>query len=779
MEREQNSVKSNVSNKSSETALTENPKLPEINLITYEDYFFKDRSSNMNFLQKTIVPINYLKHSFYQERIIESNTHTLRLSLGYFYYSRYYNSEVKIWYQVDFGESNGFEEKARHLFKKTLLEQHREGLVSITKVPNDNLNLLEHDPDYDADNNPECEIKQGGCDFENDIKEVKRYIRFLNDKRVSYDEFIEKTETELNNSEYQNNIEQLFEAEHAFCADLESKEGNFDSIRYFSVVGYNRQFSHVKGIQYGRLMRFDKQIQIKSDFLSKIDDVLIKMVKHASANSKSKINTSESQHQLDININDIEYIPYNSSISFFTELSIIRNYNGSNYITTHTGLINEAMTCYMNSMLQILNSLSYFTQAITKVEGADGCVYGLQRLFYELSAGGAPVSTMFLIRSFGWTTQQLVEQHDIQEFNLKLSDSLEKKLKTTESDGLYKYLFEGRIMNYIKCKGIDFTSTREETIMDISLDVKGFDNIYQSLDSYVKEEILEGENQYDTEKHGKVDAIKGVRFSKLAPVLIMQLKRFEYNFATDSMEKVNDKFEFYKEIDLKKYYMNDEKDKKDYEDSRKETKEYVLHSVVIHSGSLNNGHYYCYINTHTDKPFNWIKFNDESVRYCNELDAIENNFGGRRPYYSVNQDSSISVHNIKVDNSAYILVYIAKELIHTIIDPSTSTMSIPLKTKIMIEQDIEREKQHRIEKSISESNISILLLDGDLISGHSELGISSSSSDNNKHHSLIDNDNPNVFRLSFPGCLKLKDLDTFIGEIVNLKVILFKYDSSK
>ncbi len=49
---------------------------------------------------------------------------------------------------------------------------------------------------------------------------------------------------------------------------------------------------------------------------------------------------------------------------------------------------------------------------------------------------------------------------------------------------------------------------------------------------------MDGDNQYNAEGFGKVDAERFVRFATLPPVLHLQLKRFEFNMQTYSFEKV-------------------------------------------------------------------------------------------------------------------------------------------------------------------------------------------------------------------------------------------------
>ena len=60
-----------------------------------------------------------------------------------------------------------------------------------------------------------------------------------------------------------------------------------------------------------------------------------------------------------------------------------------------------------------------------------------------------------------------------------------------------------------------------------------------SLDLYIEEQELNGDNKYHTDYYGLQEARKGIkinnlglRISKLPPVLMLQLKRFQYNYNT-------------------------------------------------------------------------------------------------------------------------------------------------------------------------------------------------------------------------------------------------------
>jgi ubiquitin carboxyl-terminal hydrolase 7 len=87
----------------------------------------------------------------------------------------------------------------------------------------------------------------------------------------------------------------------------------------------------------------------------------------------------------------------------------------------------------------------------------------LQRLFYLLQVSDQSVSTRELTRSFGWDAYESFIQHDVQELNRVLCDTLEEKMKDTPAQGTIQKLFTGKIVNWIKCTNIDYKSTRVES----------------------------------------------------------------------------------------------------------------------------------------------------------------------------------------------------------------------------------------------------------------------------------------------------------------------------
>jgi ubiquitin carboxyl-terminal hydrolase 7 len=99
-------------------------------------------------------------------------------------------------------------------------------------------------------------------------------------------------------------------------------------------------------------------------------------------------------------------------------------------------------------------------------------------------------------------------------------------------------LLKGKTYNFIKCKHVDYSSTKSEEFLDLQLDVMGCASVYDSLDKICKVEELSGDNKYDAEGHGLQDATKGILFEELPPVLQLHLRRFDFDLQTWTSIKV-------------------------------------------------------------------------------------------------------------------------------------------------------------------------------------------------------------------------------------------------
>lgn len=251
-------------------------------------------------------------------------------------------------------------------------------------------------------------------------------------------------------------------------------------------------------------------------------------------------------------------------------------------------------------------------------------------------------------------------------------------------------LFAIKSQSVVKCINVDFTSRTPATDWDLALIVKGCKTLADSFKQYLEVEVLDGDNLYRAEGFGHQAAKKGIQFLSLPPILQIQLRRFEYDPMRDQMMKINDRFEFPTEIDLTPFIS----DANGEPIQPKEPEIYCLHSVLVHSGGVHGGHYYSFI-----RPFmrsipydqaNWYKFDDETVQLVKEDDAVAGNFGGaelksRGGMWGGPLASRVST------TSAYMLVYVRKSSIQTLIAPNAGTL--PVEQPEVVAKVVEKAKE--------------------------------------------------------------------------------------
>ncbi|XP_035221479.1 probable ubiquitin carboxyl-terminal hydrolase FAF-X isoform X2 [Stegodyphus dumicola] len=350
------------------------------------------------------------------------------------------------------------------------------------------------------------------------------------------------------------------------------------------------------------------------------------------------------------------------------------------------GLKNAGATCYMNSVLQQLYMIEDIRNGILSVEGAatdlnedfsgeerieneqqgiiesdiEGCEekgsreetrkeYNLgvlkqvQAIFGHLACSKLQY---YVPRGFWkhfklWGEPvNLREQHDALEFFNSLVDSLEEALKLLNQPCILSQILSGSFADQKICKDCPHRYSREESFTALNIDIRNHSNLLDSLEQYVKGDLLEGANAYHCEKcNKKVDTVKRLCIKKLPPILAIQLKRFDYDWERECAIKFNDYFEFPREFDMEPYTVKGlakiegEMIEDDFNvDNESCCTKYKLTGIVVHSGQASGGHYYSYIlHRHSDGNQKWYKFDDGEVMECKMEDdeEIKNQcFGG-------------------------------------------------------------------------------------------------------------------------------------------------------
>lgn len=321
-----------------------------------------------------------------------------------------------------------------------------------------------------------------------------------------------------------------------------------------------------------------------------------------------------------------------------------------------SGIENQGATCYLNSLLQTLLYTPEFREGLfglseTELGNLENREKGgkvriiplqLQRLFARLLlVDQQAASTTELTDSFGWSNNEELQQHDVQELNRILFSAIDSSLVGTVGKDLISKLYHGSTVSEIVCQICGKISEREEDFLDLNVIVANYSNLQDSLNAtFLQQEIMKGKNQYRCSTCcNLVDAKKGSKIQCLPAILTFSLLRFSYDIAKGERYKETGKFVFPFEIDMAPYCTKEMKPGDSI---------YELFSVVIHSGCSYGGHYHAYIRD-VDGLGTWLPPEDEPFTVIGDttkegvVDAIQDPVSLLKAILSEKEDHCLPV----------------------------------------------------------------------------------------------------------------------------------------
>eukprot|EP00698_Gefionella_okellyi_P019886 TRINITY_DN6166_c0_g1_i1.p1 TRINITY_DN6166_c0_g1~~TRINITY_DN6166_c0_g1_i1.p1 ORF type:complete len:362 (-),score=50.31 TRINITY_DN6166_c0_g1_i1:19-1104(-) len=307
------------------------------------------------------------------------------------------------------------------------------------------------------------------------------------------------------------------------------------------------------------------------------------------------------------------------------------------------GFQNFGNTCYCNSVLQALYFCVPFRKAVLDYlhskqkpshDGAiaplpnDNMLTCLANLFDEINSNkkrsGVVSPTQFIQKLR--TENELFRsyQHqDAHEFlNFLLNDIAEKigaeqKLSSDKAttSTFVQECFEGVLVSETKCLCCETVTSREESFLDLSVDVEQHTSVSACLRNFSQTEKLCRQDKFFCDKCcSKQEAEKCMRVKRAPQVLALHLKRFKYMEELQRHKKLCYRVVF--PLDLRLCNTSSAA-------TSNADKEYELFAVVVHiGGGPSSGHYVSLVRCHE----HWILFDDDNVEVVDET-RIQSCFG--------------------------------------------------------------------------------------------------------------------------------------------------------
>jgi ubiquitin carboxyl-terminal hydrolase 9/13 len=178
-------------------------------------------------------------------------------------------------------------------------------------------------------------------------------------------------------------------------------------------------------------------------------------------------------------------------------------------------------------------------------------------------------------------------------------------------------IFEGVLTSETKCLTCETASQRDETFLDLSIDLEEHSSVTSCLRKFSAEEMLCERNKFHCDNCGGLqEAEKRMKIKRLPKILALHLKRFKYTEDMTRLQKLFHRVVY--PYHLRMFNTTDDADDPD--------RLYELYAVVVHiGGNAYHGHYVSVIKT---KDRGWLLFDDEMVEPVDKH-YVKNFFGDK------------------------------------------------------------------------------------------------------------------------------------------------------
>lgn len=300
------------------------------------------------------------------------------------------------------------------------------------------------------------------------------------------------------------------------------------------------------------------------------------------------------------------------------------------------GLVNLSATCYLNSSLQQIFAIPALRSIIINYRGDSDVLRELSHIFTRLQYSTCKSETTInMTKYFKWWGQPLntKEQQDAVEFidMLVTTHMMENK----DIGKSVRELCQGRMRYHVDGMGVDYhddTSTQDYTCLEVEITPETT-KLSDCIEKLTRPNYFTDQtSKYNTETIGAINAIRRCFIDKAPPILIVHVKRFDYDHSKQQRIKINTHLEVPLELDITPAAEENMK-----------CAPYKLNGVVVHRGiTAQGGHYVSYVSRDDNT---WTLFNDDDVSVVSK-DAMFNETNG--------SDTSVG----------YILFYVHPEMLN-------------------------------------------------------------------------------------------------------------------